>query len=260
MNLGEHDREFDKSDNAAVTESSIGFFICAINAPMCLALLFGNAAVLTTICRTLSLHILLSSLALTDFAVGLVVQPLFIHISPNCKLWWVASFLPSNSHRLPIHSLVPVWCFIPYIHSNNSWSLSRLQASLEVSRRCNAYKGCLGGSINLDSQRMYFQHEIMEQDCVLLHYGCHDPALSPRVVCHLLAYISCYSKTSDTNSLPRISARALKTAPDDVIVEKVDLKHVLCLLHFLFVLHSACFFHRCLVRNGKMVVSHCCNW
>ena len=49
MNLSEHNREFDESDNAAVTESSIGFFICAINAPMCLASLFGNAAVLTAI-------------------------------------------------------------------------------------------------------------------------------------------------------------------------------------------------------------------
>ena len=120
--------------------------------------------------------------------------------------------------------------------------LSRLQASLEVSRRCNAYKGCLGDSINLDSQRMHFQHEIMEQDCALPHCGCHDPALSPRVVCRLLAHISCCSKISDTSSLPRISARAWKTAPDDVTVEKVDLKHVY-LLHFLFVQHSACFFH-----------------
>ena len=44
--------------------------------------LFGNAAILITIWKTSSLHsvanILLSSLAVSDFAVGLVVQPLFI--------------------------------------------------------------------------------------------------------------------------------------------------------------------------------------
>ena len=44
--------------------------------------LFGNAAILITIWKTSSLHsvanILLSSLAVSDLAVGLVVQPLFI--------------------------------------------------------------------------------------------------------------------------------------------------------------------------------------
>ena len=65
------------------------------------------------------------------------------------------------------------------------------------------------------------------------------------------------SKTSDTDSLPRVGACAWKTAPDDVTVENVDLEYVLCLLYFLFLPHSACFLHGCLVRLGKMVVSHC---
>lgn len=84
MNLTEHNRDFDESDNRAVTEFSSGFFVCAINAIMCLASLLGNAVVLSAIWKTPSLHfaehILLGSLALTDFAVGLVVQPLFISL------------------------------------------------------------------------------------------------------------------------------------------------------------------------------------
>ena len=86
MNLTEHNRDFDESDNRAEAESSFGFFVClcAINALTCLASLFGNAVVLTAIWKTPSLHfpehILLASLALTDFAVGLVVQPLFISL------------------------------------------------------------------------------------------------------------------------------------------------------------------------------------
>ena len=182
----------------------------------------------------------------------------FVHIPPNCKLWRFASILPGNFHRIPIHSLVTVWCFFPYIHSNNNRSLSRPETSLEVSRRCNAYKSCLGCRINLGSQWMYFQLEIMEPEGVLSHSGRHDPALSFGVVCRLLAHISCCSKTSDNDSLPSISACAWKTAPDDVTVEKVHLEYVLCLLYFLFVLHTSCFFHGCLVRRGKMVVSRCC--
>lgn len=76
--------EIDDSDTKAAIASSIGYFACAINVPMCLTALFGNAAVLTAIWKTPSLHfpehLLLASLALTDFAVGLVVQPLFISL------------------------------------------------------------------------------------------------------------------------------------------------------------------------------------
>lgn len=56
MNLTEYNREFDESDNAAVAESSISLFVCAINALMCVASLFGNAVVLTAIWKTPSLH------------------------------------------------------------------------------------------------------------------------------------------------------------------------------------------------------------
>lgn len=96
MNLSEPNREFNDSDKATVTESFIGFFVCAINAPMCLASLFGNAAVLTAIWKTPSLHfpehILLASLALTDFSVGLVVQPLFISLRIASYAGWQAFY------------------------------------------------------------------------------------------------------------------------------------------------------------------------
>ena len=54
------------------------------NIPLCLAVLLGNSAILITIWKTPSLHspahILLASLAVTDFAVGLIAQPLLISL------------------------------------------------------------------------------------------------------------------------------------------------------------------------------------
>ncbi|XP_078352748.1 histamine H2 receptor-like [Oculina patagonica] len=54
----------------------------AVNVLLCFTALFGNAAILITLWKTPSLHspanILLASLAVSDLAVGLVVQPLFI--------------------------------------------------------------------------------------------------------------------------------------------------------------------------------------
>ncbi|XP_078381488.1 adenosine receptor A2a-like [Oculina patagonica] len=56
--------------------------ICVIHAIICFTALFGNSALLITIWKTPSLHsatnILLASLAVSDFAVGLLVQPMFI--------------------------------------------------------------------------------------------------------------------------------------------------------------------------------------
>lgn len=56
--------------------------ICAINAPFGLAAFLGNAAILTAIYKTSTLHsstnILLASLAASDLAVGAIAQPLFI--------------------------------------------------------------------------------------------------------------------------------------------------------------------------------------
>ena len=59
-----------------------GIAICAVNILLSVAATFANFAILTTIWKTPSLHssanILLGSLAVSDFAVGLVGQPLFI--------------------------------------------------------------------------------------------------------------------------------------------------------------------------------------
>ena len=56
---------------------------CILNAPLMLTSITGNALVLATILRTPSLRsvpstIFLCSLAITDFLVGLVVQPVYI--------------------------------------------------------------------------------------------------------------------------------------------------------------------------------------
>ena len=56
--------------------------ICVINVIFSFTALFGNSAFLITIWKTSSLHsvanIFLASLAVSDLAVGLIVQPLFI--------------------------------------------------------------------------------------------------------------------------------------------------------------------------------------
>ena len=58
--------------------------ICVVNIPLCLTTLFGNSVLLLTILKTPSLHtpsyILLGSLAVSDFAVGLIVEPLLISL------------------------------------------------------------------------------------------------------------------------------------------------------------------------------------
>ena len=55
---------------------------CALNAPLMLVSILGNALVLAAIMRTPSIRspsmIMLGSLATTDFLVGLIAQPLFI--------------------------------------------------------------------------------------------------------------------------------------------------------------------------------------
>ena len=55
---------------------------CALNAPLMLVSILGNTLVLAAIIRTPSIRspsmIMLGSLAITDFLVGLIAQPLFI--------------------------------------------------------------------------------------------------------------------------------------------------------------------------------------
>ncbi|KAL9951057.1 hypothetical protein ACROYT_G043650, partial [Oculina patagonica] len=65
----------------------------AVNVFLCFIALFGNGAILITLWKTPSLHspgnILLASLAVSDLAVGLVVQPLFMTII----IKWDTNFL-----------------------------------------------------------------------------------------------------------------------------------------------------------------------
>ena len=80
---------FEKNDTSidpegATNEQSVTSWIviCVLNAFLSLAALFGNSVILLTIWRTSSLHsvanILLASLAVSDIAVGLAAQPLFM--------------------------------------------------------------------------------------------------------------------------------------------------------------------------------------
>lgn len=76
--------------------SSIPFFnvmMCVFNVPLTLVSILANAVVLAAIWRTTSLHspsiLLLSNLALTDLAVGLLAQPLLIF---NQLVKWRSSF------------------------------------------------------------------------------------------------------------------------------------------------------------------------
>ena len=70
--------------------------------PLCFEALLGNSAILITIWKTPSLHfpahISLASLAVTDFAVGLIAQPLLI------SLLLTANY--GSSHIFQIHCLV----------------------------------------------------------------------------------------------------------------------------------------------------------
>ena len=56
--------------------------ICVVNFPLCLTALVGNSAILIAIRKTPTLHspanILLAGLAISDFAVGLIVEPLLL--------------------------------------------------------------------------------------------------------------------------------------------------------------------------------------
>ena len=66
---------FERNKNHAIA-------ICGMNVLLCLAALVGNSSVLMAIWKTPFLHspanILLASLAVSDFAVGLITQPLLI--------------------------------------------------------------------------------------------------------------------------------------------------------------------------------------
>ena len=76
--------------------------ICVVNFLLCFTALFGNSAIILTIWKKSSLHcaanILLTSLAVSDFAVGLISHPLFIanllmrirYFSIPPRLLWVS--------------------------------------------------------------------------------------------------------------------------------------------------------------------------
>ena len=87
LNYSIVDKNESKSDNLKMDNTSsletVVVINCILNAPLMLTSITGNALVLAAILRTPSLRsvpstIFLCSLAITDFLVGLVVQPYYI--------------------------------------------------------------------------------------------------------------------------------------------------------------------------------------
>ena len=85
-NTGKNDSHLDRfSPNENLHQAvAFGIEICCLNAFLSFTALLGNSVILVTIWKTSSLHsaayILLTSLAVSDLAVGLLVQPLFIAV------------------------------------------------------------------------------------------------------------------------------------------------------------------------------------
>jgi len=80
-NNGSTDHHSDNEDNS--TPQTIIIINCVLNAPLMLISILGNALVLAAIIRTPSIRstphmIMLCSLAVSDFLVGLVAQPIYI--------------------------------------------------------------------------------------------------------------------------------------------------------------------------------------
>ena len=80
-NNGSTDHHSDNEDNS--TPQTIIIINCVLNAPLMLISILGNALVLAAIIRTPSIRsmpqmIMLCSLAVSDFLVGLIAQPIYI--------------------------------------------------------------------------------------------------------------------------------------------------------------------------------------
>ena len=81
-NNGSADHHSDSNEDNSTPETTV-IINCVVNAPLMLISILGNALVLAAIIRTPSIRstphmIMLCSLAVSDFLVGLIAQPLFI--------------------------------------------------------------------------------------------------------------------------------------------------------------------------------------
>ena len=83
----------DSSDNNPSSIPLFNLLVCVFNVPLSLVAILANTLVLVAIWRTTTLHstaiMLLSNLALTDLAVGLLAQPMFVF---NDLVKWRSSF------------------------------------------------------------------------------------------------------------------------------------------------------------------------
>lgn len=89
----EHNSTDESSENSPNSMPLFNIMICVFNVPLSIVSIVTNAVIMAAIWKTTSLHtpatILLTNLAITDFAVGLLAQPLFIF---NYLVKWRASY------------------------------------------------------------------------------------------------------------------------------------------------------------------------
>lgn len=102
QNSSGENEDYCQSDGYSEEEMNHTIAICVVNVFLCLTALFGNSTIIIAIWKTSSLHspanMLLTSLAVSDFAVGLISHPLFIatlvrqmyDISTSSRALWVA--------------------------------------------------------------------------------------------------------------------------------------------------------------------------
>ena len=118
--------------------------ICVANIPLCLAALLGNTAILTTIWKTPSLHspahILLASLAVTDFAFGLIAQPLLTSLLLTANYYYSRIF---QINCLVFYLVAYFFVRSVLYHCYSHWlrTTSRSSFALEIQFH-NNYKPC----------------------------------------------------------------------------------------------------------------------
>ncbi|KAL9951311.1 hypothetical protein ACROYT_G043954 [Oculina patagonica] len=97
----------ESSENNPNSIPLLNVMICVFNVPLSLVSILANAVVFAAIWRTTSLHspstMLLSNLALTDLAVGLLAQPLLIF---NYLVKWRSSFGDIYSITRNIYNMI----------------------------------------------------------------------------------------------------------------------------------------------------------
>ena len=125
-NNGSTDDSSDNEDNS--TPETIIIINCVLNAPLMLISILSNALVLAAIIRTPSIRsthvIVLCSLAVSDFLVGFVAQPMFIAEQLTQK--------PLPAPRFSDDGVFFMWSFSLDSNSHHWGSISGSSLSHEI--------------------------------------------------------------------------------------------------------------------------------